>query len=218
MSYVMQRREEEKERRRAEILAAADALYAQVGWDGVTMDKVARGARLSRALVYVYFQDKDDLLLALSEQAMRSLRSRFAAAAARHTRGLDKVEAIGRAYVAWAAEVPHHFDACARFQAHPATATGAPPEPQGNLAHCEVAGNEVLAEVASAVRCGFADGSISPAIGDPDVFAISLWGFTHGVILIAVAKAPHFASLGLAVETLYANAFAALRLAMQPKA
>ena len=34
------------------------------------MDQVARGARLSRALVYVYFKDKQELLFAIGERAM----------------------------------------------------------------------------------------------------------------------------------------------------
>jgi len=69
MSYIAVRREEEKERRRAEILDAAEVLYAKKGWDALTVDQVARSARLSRALVYVYFRDKEDLLFAIGERA-----------------------------------------------------------------------------------------------------------------------------------------------------
>src|ERR1700732_2270202 len=107
MSYIAERRVEEKERRRAEILDAAEALYAKQGWDVVTVDQVARGARLSRALVYVYFKDKQELLFAIGERAMTLLRDRFVAAAAAHTTGVDKIEGIGRAYMGYAFEFPH---------------------------------------------------------------------------------------------------------------
>ena len=70
MSYVAVRREEEKERRRTEIVDAAERLYAEVGWDEVTMDNVAKRARLSRALIYVYFHDKSDLLHAIAERSL----------------------------------------------------------------------------------------------------------------------------------------------------
>ena len=53
MSYITERRQQERGRRRTEIVDAAEALYAEVGWDAVTMDLVARRARLSRALLYV---------------------------------------------------------------------------------------------------------------------------------------------------------------------
>ena len=46
----------------------------------MTMDEVARKARLSRALLYVYFQNKPDLLLAICERALASLHARFEAA------------------------------------------------------------------------------------------------------------------------------------------
>src|SRR6202020_875116 len=106
MSYIAERRGEEKERRRAEILDAAEVLYTKKGWDALTVDQVARSARLSRALVYVYFRDKEDLLFAIGERAMQLLKSRFEAAAAGPGTGLEQVEAIGRAYVAYALEFP----------------------------------------------------------------------------------------------------------------
>ena len=71
MSYIAERRQEEQDRRRGEIVDAAEALYAETGWDAVTMDQVARRARLSRALVYVYFKDKRDLHFALVERCTR---------------------------------------------------------------------------------------------------------------------------------------------------
>src|SRR5271167_4056570 len=118
MSYIAERREEEKERRRSEILAAAETLYAKHGWDVVTVDQVARSARLSRALVYVYFRDKEDLLFAIGERAMRQLRERFVAALGTRQTGMDQIEAIGRAYIGYAHEFPHYFDFCSRFQSH----------------------------------------------------------------------------------------------------
>jgi AcrR family transcriptional regulator len=214
MSYTVQRREEERERRRQDILAAAESLYAEVGWETVTMDRIARSARLSRALLYVYFRDKDDVLLGISELAMRDLYRRFVEASATHVTGLDKVEAMGRAYVAWALDAPHRFDACARFQARPGSSGG---EADASLAACQAVGDSVLAVLATAIGTGHADGSISPAVGEPAMFAISLWGFTHGVIQIAMTKGAELARYAITADALYANAFSTLRLAMTPK-
>ena len=44
----------------------------------MTMDQVARRARLSRALLYVYFTDKADLMFGVGERAMAVLARRFA--------------------------------------------------------------------------------------------------------------------------------------------
>ena len=80
MNYIAERRQEEKERRRAEILDAAEQVTGSSGWDELTMDQVARRARLSRALLYVYFKDKVDLMYALCERCLMLLQQRFAEA------------------------------------------------------------------------------------------------------------------------------------------
>jgi len=212
MSYIATRREEEKERRRAEILDAAELLYAKKGWDALTVDQVARSARLSRALVYVYFRDKEDLLFAIGDRAMRLLRDRFRAAIAAPARGIDQVEAIGRAYLRYAQEFPHYFDFCSRFQSHSTAA-----DPSSNEGGCLVAGDEVIGTVVRAIETGIADGSIRADIGDPLMFAMSLWAFTHGIIQLAMAKSSDLARRSIAVDDFSNYAFQLLRRMMQRK-
>jgi AcrR family transcriptional regulator len=209
MSYVAERREEEKERRRAEIVNAAESLYAEKGWDAVTMDQVARSARLSRALVYVYFKDRDDLMFAIGERAMQMLRTRFEQAFSQSKLGIDKVEAIGRSYMAYAHEFPHYFDVCARFHARSVA-----PDPSSNEGACVVAGDEVLAVVVRAIQNGFEDGSIRTNVGDPMLLAVTLWGCTHGVSQIAMTKGHELAREGIAVPLMTQYAINLLRTAM----
>ena len=204
MSYVAVRREEEKERRRAEMVDAAEALYAKVGWDAVTMDRVAKAARLSRALLYVYFRDKDDLLHAITERALRELRERFVAAAGAHAKGIDQVQAIGRAYVLFQQEMPYRFDACTRFHAH--QAEGYPMEDA-----CAAAGDAVIRVIVEALMRGQADGSIRRDIGNPVQVCIMLWAFTHGLIQIATRKTVEIARQGVDVPQLMEGSFAMLR-------
>jgi len=193
MSYIAERRVEEKERRRAEIVDAAEHLYADKGWDAVTMEQVAKRARLSRALLYVYFRDKEELLFAIGQRAMQVLRERFTEAQRRHVRGIDQVHAIGRAYMAYAHEFPHYFDACARFQAHSVA-----PQPGSNEGACRVAGDQAIAVVVAAITTGIADGSVRADIGPPMLVAVSMWAFTHGIIQLAMAKGTDLAHLGIA--------------------
>src|SRR5450432_152027 len=206
MSYIAERRGEEKERRRAEILDAAETLYAEKGWDAVTVDQVARSARLSRALVYVYFRDKEELLFAIGERAMRLLRDRFIEAAAGHTLGMDQVEAIGRAYMGYAYEFPHYFDFCSRFQAHSVAN-----DPGSHEGACRAAGDEAIGAVVQAIETGIRDGSIRPDVGEPILLAISLWAFTHGVIQLAMAKGSDLARFGIAIPQFSNYAFGLLR-------
>ncbi len=212
MSYLAERRVEEKERRRAEIVDAAERLYAKKGWDSVTMDQVAKAARLSRALLYVYFRDRDELQFAIGERALEMLRTRFIEAVARHVRGLDQVEAIGRAYMTYAQDFPHYFDVCARFQAHEMSA-----QPGSNEGACAVAGDAAILVVVDAIRTGIADGSVRADIGDPMLFAVTLWAFTHGVIQLAMAKGADLARLGISIPRFGDNALALLRSMGAPR-
>jgi AcrR family transcriptional regulator len=195
MSYITERRQEERDRRRAEILDAAEAVYADVGWDAVTMDQVARRARLSRALVYVYFRDKADLHLALVERALDALRERFEAARTGKARGIDEVEAIGQAYLAFARDVPHYFDACARFEAR-TTTDGVQP----NESACMAAGHRVHETIVASLNRGVADGSIRADIGDPYLTSLALWAFSHGVVQIAATKSGQMEVEGVPVQ------------------
>lgn len=207
MSYIAERRQEEKDRRRIEIVDAAEELYREVGWDAVTMDSVARRARLSRALVYVYFKDKRDLHFAIAVRAMQMLHDRFEEASSRNTLGLEKVVAIGRAYMAYGQEFPHYFDACARLEMHaPETSEGSPQE----SVSLEI-GQRVHGVVEEALAAGQRDGTIRQGLGDLAVTSRVLWGFTHGLIQIAMTKGRPLAQVGITVPQLTQHAIELIR-------
>jgi TetR/AcrR family transcriptional regulator len=205
MSYIAERREEEKERRRLEIIEAAEKLYAEKGWDAVTMDQVARVARLSRALLYVYFKDKEDLLFAITSRALEDLRLRFEKAAASHVLGIDQVSAIGRAYSLFQQEKPFRFDACSRYHAHHAH------QGQPNELACTGQEDAVVAVMIAALRRGIADRSIRADVGDPLKVCFMLWAFSHGLIQLAVNKSQEVASRGVEVGELMEEGRAMLR-------
>jgi AcrR family transcriptional regulator len=186
MSELAIRRQEEKDRRRDEILDAAAETAAQYGMAAFTMDQVARKARLSRALLYVYFADKQDLLMGLANRGHDMLSARFAVIGARKQTGLKKIQGMGRDYVAFATDEPVYFEAMACFAAHPAA--GAAPE--GNVSRCMESGDRVHGELIQALQAGVADGSLRADIGNPALVAVTLWGFMHGIIQIIATKGP----------------------------
>jgi AcrR family transcriptional regulator len=216
MSYISERRQEERDRRRTEIVDAADAVYAESGWDAVTMDQVARRARLSRALVYVYFKDKADLHLALVERALEELGRRFDAARRDKARGIDEIEAIGKAYMAFSREAPHYYDACSRYQSHACgeacAGTAVPP----NEAACMAAGHRVHEMLVDSLNRGVADGSIRADLGNPYVTALSLWAFSHGVIQIASSKGGQIEHEGVPIQQFFDHAFMLVLQSLRP--
>lgn len=185
MNLLVERRLEEKERRRGEILDATCAVIAEVGIDQLTMDEVAKRARLSRALLYVYFRDKSDLMFAICSRALEDLLGRFVTITQRGGLGREQILAMGHAFVDFSRESPLHYEALASF----ATYSHGEIDAESAEAGCFVIGDRVHAEMVSAVEQGMRDGSIRGDAGPPMLVALTLWGYMHGVIQLARTKA-----------------------------
>jgi TetR/AcrR family transcriptional regulator len=202
ISPSQQRRHEEKERRREEIIDAAEWIFERHGFDAATMDQVARRARVSRALVYVYFKDKTALHAAICVRALTLLRARFVTAVGQQARGIDQVRAIGRAYMQFAVDEPGYFQTLSRFEAH---CVGEADEDSPTKEIISV-GRTVHEVTVSAIVQGMTDGSMRADIENPLLVAITLWGFTHGVVQIAHTKGEAIRAYGMDVDALLDHA------------
>lgn len=202
MSDLAARRQEEKDRRRDEILDAAVAVVAEHGMANFTMEQVARKARLSRALLYVYFKDRQDILMGLADRAHAMLHERFAALCARRVTGLKTVQSMGYAYVDFAHTEPEYFEALSNFAAHEPDKS----DDRTNAARCLESGDRVHAVMIEALHKGIADGSIRSDAGPPALVAITLWGFMHGIIQLITTKGEMLATRGAASKQLVDHA------------
>jgi AcrR family transcriptional regulator len=211
MSELATRRQEEKDRRREDILDAAADTAAQYGMAEFTMDQVARKARLSRALLYVYFTDKQDLLLGLADRANTKLQLRFVAINARRLNGLKKIQAMGRAYVAFAEEDPVYFEAMSHYVAHFADGE----KPQGNELRCMEGGSKVHGEIITALEVGRKVGSIRRELNNPMLVSFTLWAFMHGVVQLIATKGDAFQFFGIEAEQLVEQALSLCTRSLQ---
>jgi TetR/AcrR family transcriptional regulator, transcriptional repressor for nem operon len=69
------------EQRRADLLAAGQALFVAKGITGTSLEDITNGAGVSKGLFYLYFRSKEDMVLALQEQFSGQLAERVRAAA-----------------------------------------------------------------------------------------------------------------------------------------
>jgi AcrR family transcriptional regulator len=76
----MSNMEEKSDSKRDRILKAATECFTQYGFKRTTMDDIARGAGISRAALYLLFQNKEDIFRTLSEQLYRNSITRAEAA------------------------------------------------------------------------------------------------------------------------------------------
>jgi AcrR family transcriptional regulator len=63
--------EEHLESRRAQILAGARSVFARYGYHGATVARLEEATGLSRGAIFHYFDDKEDLFLAIGVDANR---------------------------------------------------------------------------------------------------------------------------------------------------
>jgi AcrR family transcriptional regulator len=60
---VIERRKREKDLRRELAMDAAMRIYEEEGYHAITMEKIAEKSELSRAALYLYFKNKDEILI-----------------------------------------------------------------------------------------------------------------------------------------------------------
>lgn len=65
--------EERKQETRQLLLESAAKTFAQLGFHGASVDKIAEFAGFSKGAVYAHFQSKEELFLAILEQQMKTL-------------------------------------------------------------------------------------------------------------------------------------------------
>jgi AcrR family transcriptional regulator len=87
------------EARAAQILDVAAKLLTDEGFTEVSMERLGREAGISKALVYNYFPNRNDLLRALLERELEALRERQASELDAATDFEDLVRRTTRAYI-----------------------------------------------------------------------------------------------------------------------
>jgi AcrR family transcriptional regulator len=173
------RREQEKHQTQAKILVAARRLFLKEGVEAVSMRKIARAIRYTPAAIYVHFQDKDALVRAL----MGADFALFGAAlreAGRETDPVERLRGIGRAYVRFALEHPHHY----RLMFMNTLRCPDPAECAQAMDNPEEHGYAFLrATVADCIR----GKRFGPAFRDLDQASMLCWAGAHGVVSLYIA-------------------------------
>lgn len=140
------------------------------GVDAITLREVARRVGVTHAAPYHHFPDKASLIAALGQEGLAMLDD--AMDLAEQQAGADpaaRLEAIGEAYVLFAASHPDYF--AVMFRPEPCLTDGEPPRGPAE-------GGAWRHLVDAIVACQQA--GLAPA-GDPLPLAINAWSLVHGL-------------------------------------
>ncbi len=92
---------------RHRVFAAAATEFATHGYAGANVDRIARAARLNKAMIYYHFKSKAALYREILRDMFGAVRERVAAVAASDATAEDKVRAYIAAIAAEAEARPH---------------------------------------------------------------------------------------------------------------
>jgi TetR/AcrR family transcriptional regulator len=207
---IAERREREREQRRNDIVDAAERVFFAKGWTGATMDDVAEEAELSKATLYLYFKNKEDLYAAIVARGSRVLNQLFREAVESAETGLAKTAAIGRAYIRFFHDHTDYFNALQHFESKGLAPREAPP----SACEADEIRDETMELVSRAIASGVEDGSMRADL-DPVRTALILWAQTTGLLqVLTVAgdevKTSHGVEPAELLETYFDMTFHAL--------
>ena len=187
----IERRERQKLELRQLILRAAGDEFVEHGYERFSLRRVAERIGYSATTIYLYFRDKDDLLLATVQDGFRDFDRTLEEAARTTADPLERIEALGRAYVQFGLDnCPLYrlmFMQRSDYYLMPRLIGSGTSEEERNApgegAHHHVVAQDLLV---AAVEEAMQAGQIHQ--GDVLLIADSLWAGVHG--LVALASSP----------------------------
>ena len=171
-----ERREQEKQDLRAAILRAASQLFAEHGYEHFSLRQVAETIGYSPTTIYLYFKDKDDLLFAVVDEGFERFGAQLAAAAAGVADPIERLGALGRAYISFGLQYPVHYQLMFMQRAD-------------FLAKCrpgeETPRIDAFRVLQDSIQYGIDAGALRP--GDVQAYSDALWALVHGVVALAIS-------------------------------
>ena len=176
----VERRAREREEIRTKILDAAREMFAQEGYEAVTMRRIADRIEYSPTAIYFHFKDKDALIRELCAVDFRTLAGQFSSIA-RIADPIERLRRAGHAYVDFGLRQPNHYRLM--FM------TPHPPLHKEDL-DVEIGNPEVdaYAFVKAIVSDAIAEGRFRPGLDDVELVSQTVWAGVHGVISLHIAK------------------------------
>jgi AcrR family transcriptional regulator len=180
---VLERREREKQALRQEILSAARELFANEGYESVSMRKIAEKIEYSPTTIYLYFRDKQEVVQEICTETFLLLTQRLNAVSAESGDAMERLQAGMRAYVEFGLEHPDHYRVSLMM---PFKEGGRDSADAFNKSEGVEAFRCLTRSMAECVRAG--------RIQNADVMAVSqvMWVSIHGLTSLLITHGEHF--------------------------
>jgi AcrR family transcriptional regulator len=179
---VKERRERDKLALREKILNAARELFAEKGYEAVSMRMIADRIEYSPTAIYLHFRDKDALFQELCHSDFLALAGVFRQIG-RVSDPIERLRKIGLLYAQFAREKPNHYRLMFMTPRPPVDMTELQQAHRGNPEE------DAYAFLVQTVADGCAEGCYRPELcGNPEQLAQLVWSGVHGVVSLRIAK------------------------------
>jgi len=180
----LSRKDREKLARKESIIDAAEEIIKLKGFKNSTMDEIAEKAELGKGTLYLYFNSKTSIYLAICDRGSRLLNQKMAKVITMNIKGIGMVKEMGHVYLNFIQSYPIYFNAFNFFESSLSEDKLVASAIVDDLQEHSV---EAMTYVVRALQIGMQDGSIRNTY-DPKELGIIFWGASRGVIQVAFMK------------------------------
>lgn len=168
---------------REKIASAASELFMKNGIEATSMDDIAKAAGYSKATLYVYFENKEEIIGILVLNSMKKLHDYIALALLQHETTSERYRHICQALVRYQEEFPFYFRMVLdKINIDFETRDYLPEEKETYLV-----GEEINQKLKELIISGMEKGDLRPDLEIlPTIF--NFWGMISGIIQLAANK------------------------------
>jgi AcrR family transcriptional regulator len=166
-----ERRERERLAMREQILNAARELFAERGYQAVTMREIGKRISYSATALYNHFEDKEALVRELCRRDFADFAQRFLAGVVGSKSPMESMCRAGLIYLGFAVELPQHYRLMFLTPL-----PEAPPD-AGEREDPRMNAYVFLRGLVDALLAG---GYLRPELTDADLVAQTVWATVHG--------------------------------------
>jgi AcrR family transcriptional regulator len=174
---ISERKEREKLELRELILLKAKELLLAEGYDKLSIRKIAAAVEYSPATIYLYFQDKDEIMHELMNMGF-ALMGRELTEALQEADPVRRILMIGEGYVSFGIANPDWYELMFHSE-----------KPIKHLERCHASwGHGLSLFEFLVVSCREAIASGRSKAQDPELLALQLWSMVHGLVSLSSAQ------------------------------
>lgn len=177
------RKKEEPNFHRNCIANTARQLFLEKGISSTTMDDIAKTAKYSKATIYVYFKNKEEIIGTLTLGSMTLLHNKISLGIASSDKTIERYKAICNELIAYQQEFPLYFELVLEEINIDFDASSALPVEQEIFK----VGELIAAEIAAFLEKGISDNVLREDLSIPQTVFL-FWASLSGIIKMAEKK------------------------------